>query len=298
MREIIRRPISGVANEFLTLDRFQQRKQLIRLLLCKDKCEYYYTAYLLYDLLSTESEVSGDTVQQLELLSSLPWKARTYFKEAMISTVRYTETLSLGEEAKIPLAQQVCLLKVNDRTKSKAMSKLREVKAKSEDSGSKARQYLSLKIPFGSYRQEEVLVIYDKCIAHACDLRATLGSEYKDEISREGGLADAQRSLNYMTKHLLPELRNRRTNEVLFWLQKGTKKDVVSRAKSINSLNTNAPLRIRTSKSIADISSDLTTAMANREEETMEILEKRGCEVGHSAAAISRLRAPLKWRRA
>ena len=288
VREVIRRPISGVANEFLTLDRFQQRKQLIRLLLCKDKCEYYYTAYLLYDLLSTESEVSGDTVQQLELLSSLPWKARTYFKDAMISTVRYTETLSLGEEAKIPLAQQVCLLKVNDRTKSKAMSKLREVKAKSEDSGSKARQYLEglLKIPFGSYRQEDVLVICEKCLGHACDLRATLGGEYKDGLSRQGGLADAQRSLNYMTKTLLPELRNKRTSDVLAWLQNGTKQDVVSRAKSINSRNTNASFKIRTSKSIADISSDLISAIANREGQTMEILESLGCDVEHSAAMI------------
>ena len=41
------------------------------------------------------------------------------------------------------------------------MIKLKEVKAKSEDSGSKARQYLDglLKIPFGIYKQEPILTV-------------------------------------------------------------------------------------------------------------------------------------------
>ena len=43
------------------------------------------------------------------------------------------------------------------------MIKLKEVKAKSEDSGSKARQYLEglLKIPFGIYRKEKLLSYMD-----------------------------------------------------------------------------------------------------------------------------------------
>ena len=42
------------------------------------------------------------------------------------------------------------------------MIKLKEVKAKSEDSGSKARQYLDglLKIPFGIYRKENIVNTY------------------------------------------------------------------------------------------------------------------------------------------
>ena len=49
------------------------------------------------------------------------------------------------------------------------MVKLKEVKAKSEDSGSKARQYLDglLKIPFGIYKNSETigfLSIHDDCI--------------------------------------------------------------------------------------------------------------------------------------
>jgi hypothetical protein len=250
VKETIKRPISSVATEFLTLDRYQQRKQLIRLLLCKNKCEYYYTAYLLYDLLSTESEVSGDTVHQLELLSSLPWKARAYFKEAMISTVRYTETLSLGEEAKIPLAQQVCLLKVNDRTKSKAMSKLREVKAKSEDSGSKARQFLEglLRIPFGTYREEDILSVCKSCVQYSNEIKTSLGDAYKLDSSSTTGLASAKSCLVYLNSALIPELKRDHNSCISDWYCEGTKQDVITRSRSINAFVKLKDKRIRVSK--------------------------------------------------
>jgi ATP-dependent Lon protease len=64
---------------------------------------------------------------------------------------------------KIPLEQQICLLKANNDVKEKAMLKLKEVKAKSEDSGSKARQYLDglLKIPFSVYKKEPILYLME-----------------------------------------------------------------------------------------------------------------------------------------
>ena len=48
-------------------------------------------------------------------------------------------------------------MKADKSVKERAMMKLKEVKSKSEDSGSKARQYLEglLKIPFGIFRKEE-----------------------------------------------------------------------------------------------------------------------------------------------
>jgi ATP-dependent Lon protease len=79
----------------------------------------------------------------------------------MKSTVQYTNDLSNFDIQKIPLEQQICLLKVSDSVKEKAIQKLKEIKAKSEDSGSKARQYLDglLKIPFNIYRREPILNI-------------------------------------------------------------------------------------------------------------------------------------------
>jgi ATP-dependent Lon protease len=81
----------------------------------------------------------------------------------MKKTVQYTNDLSNFDINKIPLEQQICLLKVSDTVKEKAMMKLKEVKAKAEDSGSKARQYLDglLKIPFNVYRKEPILNMMD-----------------------------------------------------------------------------------------------------------------------------------------
>ena len=103
--------------------------------------------------------VNSDSERQQQLLHSMPWAARLHFRDAMASTVGYTEKLANGGNGQIPLAQRICLMKANEKTKARAMAKLREVKAKSEDSGSKARQYLDglLRIPFGIYRNEDIL---------------------------------------------------------------------------------------------------------------------------------------------
>ena len=117
--------------------------------------------YLLYDLLSNENGGSVDTFEQTLLFDSLPWTIKKYFQDAMKSTVKYTKNLSNFDSNKIPIEQQICLMKASDRVKEKAMIKLKEVKAKSEDSGSKARQYLDglLKIPFGTYKEEWILTV-------------------------------------------------------------------------------------------------------------------------------------------
>ena len=97
---------------------------------------------MLYDLLSAENGNSYDTLDQTILFDSLPWTIKKYFRDAMKTTIKYTKNLSNFDVNKIPIEQQICLMKANDKVKEKAMLKLKEVKAKSEDSGSKARQYL------------------------------------------------------------------------------------------------------------------------------------------------------------
>lgn len=100
-----------------------------------------------------------DTVEQTILFDSLPWTIKTQFRNAMKTTIKYTKDLSNYESANIPIEQQICLMKAPDSVKEKAMNKLKEVKAKSEDTGSKARQYLNslLRIPFGINKCEPIL---------------------------------------------------------------------------------------------------------------------------------------------
>jgi ATP-dependent Lon protease len=151
--------ISQTVKEFIADDLFSKRNTLLYLLIKTDNYENQYLAYLLYDLLSNDVNGNIDSEEQNMLFDSFPWIIKNIFKKAMKNTIKYTNELSNFDMNKIPLEQQICLLKATDDVKEKAMLKLKEVKAKSEDSGSKARQYLDglLKIPFSIYKKEPIL---------------------------------------------------------------------------------------------------------------------------------------------
>ena len=163
---IKQKPISQVVKEFINSELYGQRKTLIQLLLKENNPEYQYLAYLLYDLLSNDNNNVIDTHEQTLIYDSLPWSIRKLFRMAMKTTMSYTKNLSNFDNSKIPLEQQICLMKADDTIKEKAMTKLKEVKAKSEDTGSKARQYLEglLKIPFGIYKTEPILQVMKTCV--------------------------------------------------------------------------------------------------------------------------------------
>jgi endopeptidase La len=159
LNNLRQKTISLVVKEFVLSELYVKRSIIIQLLVKIDKYDNQYLAYLLYDLLSNDANGNIDTQEQTILFDSFPWSIKQYFKDAMKRTVQYTNDLSNFDIQKIPLEQQICLLKVTDSVKEKAMQKLKEIKAKSEDSGSKARQYLDglLKIPFNIYRKEPIL---------------------------------------------------------------------------------------------------------------------------------------------
>jgi ATP-dependent Lon protease len=156
--------ISQSVKEFIADDAYNKRNTLIHLLIRSSNYENQYLAYLLYDLLSNDSNGNVDTQEQTILFDSFPWPIKQCLKQAMKKTIQYTNELSNFDINKIPLEQQICLLKAPDNVKEKAMMKLKEVKAKAEDSGSKARQYLDglLKIPFNVYKREPILNMMEK----------------------------------------------------------------------------------------------------------------------------------------
>jgi ATP-dependent Lon protease len=162
-QKIMQKQISQVVKEFIADDMYVKRNTLINLLIFSPNYENQYLAYLLYDLLSNDSNGSVDTQEQTILFDSFPWPIKDFFKQAMKKTIQYTSDLSNFDINKIPLEQQICLLKASDVVKEKAMMKLKEVKSKSEDSGTKSRQYLDglLKIPFSVYKREPILNIME-----------------------------------------------------------------------------------------------------------------------------------------
>ena len=150
---------SQLVKEFINTDLFSQRSMLIQLLLKSNEHEYKYMSYLLYDMLSNEINPQVESNEQTALFNSLPWNMKLYFKDAMKQTVSYANAISKYDVGAIPLEQQICLLKTTDAVKEKAMVKLREIKSKSDDTTTKARQYLDglLKIPFGAFAREKIL---------------------------------------------------------------------------------------------------------------------------------------------
>ena len=163
---IKQKTINQIVKDFISSELYNQRLTLIQLLLKASEYDFQYLAYLLYDLLSNDINGNIDTQEQTLLFDSFPWNVKKYFRDAMKQTVEYTNNLSNFDNNKIPLEQQICLLKASDNVKEKAMQKLKEVKAKSEDSGSKARQYLDglLRVPFGIYKEEYILKIMNQSL--------------------------------------------------------------------------------------------------------------------------------------
>lgn len=211
--------LSQAVKYFLSSDRYAQRLTLLQLLIKGSSAEYQYLSYLLFDLLSSDSNSNVDTQEQTELFNSLPSKAKTFFKEALKNTQSYTSQLTNFDSNKIPLEQQICLMKVSDGVKEKAMQKLKEVKNKNEDSGSKARQYLEglLRIPFGNYRKEPVLSLIDETRKCFSDLISRIRSSPLQSIVAH--IPDKQIYTGMEVKHYTACLKEKYNNEMRHMLE-------------------------------------------------------------------------------
>jgi endopeptidase La len=164
VKNIKLKSLEQLVKDFLHYDLFNKRNMIIKLLYNSEQHDNLYMAYLLYDLLTNDNNGKIDTTEQIQIFNSFSFEIKQYFTEAINKTKQYTNDITNFDIQKIPLEQQICLLKTNESIKEKAMQKLKEIKAKSEDSGSKARQYLDglLKIPFGVYKKEPILHIMDE----------------------------------------------------------------------------------------------------------------------------------------
>jgi ATP-dependent Lon protease len=232
--------ISQSVKEFISDDMYNKRNTLIHLLIHSTNYENQYLAYLLYDLLSNDSNGSVDTQEQTILFDSFPWPIKQSFKQAMKKTIQYTNELSNFDINKIPIEQQICLLKAPDNVKEKAMMKLKEVKAKAEDSGSKARQYLDglLKIPFNVYRREPILNMMEK-------IRTQFKDIYKkyniDKAFPEIPIKEKYTSIEVLKyiKKIKEETtinNNEKLKKIKEYLTSGDKKKLTNNILSINEL--------------------------------------------------------------
>ena len=177
-------PLETLIGDFIKADLYVKRSKLLHLLYNSEDPESQYVSYMLYDLLSSDSNGIVDTTEQILLFDSLPFKLKQLFYNAMKKTITYARQLTSVDINNIPIEQRICLLNTSENVKEKAMVKLKEIKAKSEDSGSKARHYLDglLKIPFKVFKEEPILKINQECIQSFIKLMKNLDGKLSDII--------------------------------------------------------------------------------------------------------------------
>jgi ATP-dependent Lon protease len=231
--------ITQTTKDFIADDLFSKRNTLLYLLIKTDNYENQYLAYLLYDLLSNDVNGSIDSEEQTILFDSFPWNIKQIFKKAMKNTINYTNELSNFDMSKIPLEQQICLLKANDDVKEKAMLKLKEVKAKTEDSGSKARQYLDglLKIPFSIYKKEPILHLMDTIRSQFKDLyeKYRLGVDFTEIPNKEKYTnLEIVKYISLIRKTHYDNLENNHWNRLKTLVSIGDKQTIINNIISLN----------------------------------------------------------------
>ena len=238
---IKQKPISQNVKEFISCELYGQRRTLIQLLMKNSDPEFQYLAYLLYDLLTNDGNGNGpDTIEQTVLFDSLPWNIKKFFRDAMKTTLKYTKDLSNFDSSKIPIEQQICLLKASDNVKEKAMVKLKEVKAKSEDSGSKARQYLDglLKIPFGIYKNEPMLSIMRNIKTDFNNITALIEKNNPSYLSskKEYTCIEIYKHINNIQKSYIPQLQKKQLKKLKELFCKGKRDTIVANICYINGI--------------------------------------------------------------
>jgi ATP-dependent Lon protease len=227
---------SQFIKEFISTNLFTKRNILIQLLINSDNYENMYMAYLLYDLLSNDVNGTIDTQEQILIFDSFTWPIKEFFKDAMKKTIQYTNSLSNFDINKIPLEQQICLMKTTDNVKEKAMIKLKEIKTKSDDSGSKAKQYLDglLKIPFNVFKKEPILNIINenKSLFYKLLNNYSLLNIPQKEIYSSIEIKNYINVINSNIKIL-------QKNEIINHFSNGNKETLIKNIISINNYNIN-----------------------------------------------------------
>jgi len=238
---IKQKTISQVIKEFVNSELYIQRNTIIQLLIKKDEPEFQYMAYLLYDLLSSENNNTIDTYEQTLLFDSFPWIIKKYFRIAMETTIKYTKNLSNFDTNRIPIEQQICLMKANDVVKEKAMNKLKEVKAKSEDSGSKAKNYLDglLKIPFNIYKREPLLFFMKKTNEELIKLLNELkniDTDLKIPIQEKYSSIELKKHLTYLNEEYIDEIKDKNIQLLKVLYTNGKRENLVINICFINTI--------------------------------------------------------------
>jgi hypothetical protein len=232
--------IDIIIKRFMEMDAISQRNMLLNLLSYTKDDTVQYITYLLYDIITATNDFTSvvvdntDNKEQMQIYDSFPWTAKMQFKEVMKFTVKFTqEMIHKYDMNKISIEQQIYLMKAPEYIKEKAINKLKEIKGKSDESGSKAKQYLEglLKIPFGVYRSEPILKRV-KTINQS--FRSILAKTDNNEIIKKPKYANTE--IFYNSATILDRIKNEKHTNAIAALSELSAKEIQTIIKNIKKL--------------------------------------------------------------
>jgi len=191
-------PISELIKKFLKSGLKEKRDILTVFLLMKDNISAQYIAYMLYDIITNNSySIKKKTAAQL-LFNSLHWSVQRLLKTALKKSNNYTLDLANFKEDDISYEKRICLLKVDDSVKTKAMIKYKEI-SKNNDNSAKVKNYLEglLRIPFGIYKKEGIIAFLQD---YMIKIRNSLTNTKKTLLSLIDKISNSENALTQSTQ--------------------------------------------------------------------------------------------------
>lgn len=177
----IQQPMNQLIRQFLSLSLDEKYHWIYRALIFQYvHVEWSQLIFVLFDLMHKyktetvnyegqmlETPIISTTWEQSTLYQWLPFLLKRKLRRAIKDTFEQTIQLEGNDDnpnEQLPVEQRIRFLKTSEVVKRKAMTKWKEVKAKQDENSSKARQYVEglLRIPFGTYKKEPCLKLYEQ----------------------------------------------------------------------------------------------------------------------------------------
>ena len=157
LKRIKDKSLAQVVKEF-TKSTLEKQRKIIIILLLSESPEDQFLAHIVYDMISNDSSLLKKQPMADFIYKSMHWTIQKRFK--LTSNIIDNEEKRIKDlsEDDIPIEKRISLLKANDKVKSKAYNKLKEMQG-TKESSTKARSYLEglLKVPFGVFKKESIL---------------------------------------------------------------------------------------------------------------------------------------------
>lgn len=163
LKKIRSKDLSQLIKDFVSYD-IEKQRNIIRLFILNNKeNNNIYIVNILFDIISQNKSLINLVD---EIYNSFNYSQQSIISDAKIVSENMTSSFIKYNDDNISLEKKIILLDAPLSVKEKAFDKLKEINnSKSSENNAKAIQYIEgiLKIPFGVYKKEEIIVNLEEC---------------------------------------------------------------------------------------------------------------------------------------